>query len=80
MSKFIERVKVVLTAAPTYLVAIAGFLTAVREEAIDQLPEAWQVPAASAITQALVIIGTAVLIIRQVTPVPPEQRGVLPRG
>ena len=64
-----DRVKVFLTAAPTYLVALTAALTVLA----DQLPNAPQW-----IATVVVWITTAVLIIRRVTPVPVEDRGLLP--
>lgn len=70
MNDLSERLKVLLSAAPTYLIIISGVLTALAEE----LPDAprWIVTVAA-------WLATAVLIIRRVTPVPPAERGLLPK-
>lgn len=70
IDKTLARLKVILTAAVTYLVLAATVLTIVSES----------LPAApGTIAKVLAWLGTAVLIIRRVTPVLPDERGVLPQ-
>ena len=64
------RVRVVLTSLVTYLLIASSILTIVAEE----LPG----PAAEWIGRAVVWLATAVTIIRRVTPVLPEDRGLVP--
>lgn len=67
-----ERVRVVLSAAVTWLVFAATVVTIVLQE-VD-------VPAVTRFGgYALTVIGVAVAIIRRVTPVLPSERGVLER-
>lgn len=72
-----KRVKVVLKALPTYLVAASTIVTFASEEIVDLLPASWQ----SDFTQAVVVIvgalGAAITIIRRVEPVIPERVGLL---
>lgn len=78
-SKFLARARVVLTALPTRLIAVAGLITFALPLVTDQLPEY-----ADSITlwggRVVALLGVAVAIIRKVTPVLPEQVGVLPQG
>lgn len=71
------RIKVILNAAVTYLVAAGIILTIVLEE-LD--PFAGDVPAFvfRTLTAAATIAGVAATIIRRVTPVLPDDRGILP--
>lgn len=81
MNTFIARTRVVLTAAPTYLVSLAVILTIVSEQVAELLP---MVPAGTAETVARWLVTAAgsltaaVSIIRRVTPVLPNERGLLP--
>jgi hypothetical protein len=79
MKNLLARVRVVLTAAPTYLTAAATAIALAREEIAATFPTAaepiarWAVPVAAALL-------CAARIIRRVTPVLPEERGLLPAG
>lgn len=79
MEKLIARVRVVITALPTYLVAIAFVVGVVRDEVAKALPDhpvtEWLTWAAGIV---LGVLGVAVVIIRRVTPVIAAQRGLLP--
>lgn len=66
------RVAVVLTAAPTYLASAATLLTLV----VALTPAG---PVATAVTALIAGIGSAVAIIRRVTPVVTGERGLLPK-
>lgn len=72
-----KRIKVVLKALPTYLVAASTIVTFASEEIVDLLPVSWQ----SDFTQAVVVIvgalSAAITIIRRVEPVIPERVGLL---
>ena len=74
----IERIRTVATAAVTYLVALASVLTI----AADELGKVAGVPEniTRALAVALVVIGTAVAIIRRVTTVLPAARGIVDQG
>ena len=80
MTKLLARARVILTAAPTYLVAAAAVVTIVADEAAKVLPTGWQDNAAQIAGAVLAVIGAAVAIVRRVTPVLPAERGILPAG
>jgi hypothetical protein len=74
MSKFEAlraRVAVILKAAPTYLTAAATLLTVI----VSLSPAG---PVAAFATAAIAAIGSAIAIIRRVTPVVEGERGILP--
>lgn len=73
---FIDRLIVILKAAPTYLVALA----LVAGIILDELEQLGPVPAPVVkVLAGIVAIATAaVVIIRRVTPVLEQARGVLP--
>ena len=76
MQQLIARLLVILRAAPTYLVALAMVLTIVA----DELPDIPGIPAEvlTVIARIITVIGVAVAIIRRVTPVVEQARGLLP--
>lgn len=80
MKKLLARARVILTAAPTYLVAAGAVVTIVADEVSKLLPPGWQDNAAQIAGAAVGILGAAVAIIRRVTPVLPAERGILPPG
>lgn len=77
MSKLLARVRVFLKSAPTYLVAAGAIVTIIVDEASKVLPHGWQDNAVQIGGTVAAIIGAAVTIIRRVTPVLPEERGLL---
>lgn len=78
MTNFLLRVKVVLTALPTYLTAATAVVVIAREEIVGVLPEAWQGDASEIIVTVLAVLAAATNVIRRVTPVLPADRGLLP--
>lgn len=81
MSRFFRKVRVIFTAAPTYLAAAGTTIAIVAFEASKVLPSGWQDNAAQISGIAVGILGAAVTIIRRVTPVIfPADRGILPPG
>lgn len=66
----LTRVRTVLRAAPTWLTAIAVGVSAFADEVPGTEPSEWAV-------RVVAWIGAAVAIIRQVTPVTRDQRGLL---
>jgi hypothetical protein len=81
MSTLREKIEVVLTAAPTYLVGAGVIVSAVSDEVSDVLPNGWQDNAVAIGGTLLGIIAAATAIVRRVTPVFKNQRGlVLPEG
>lgn len=75
----VAKVKVIATALPTRLIAVAGLVSFALPLVTQALPEY-----ADAIAlwggRVVVLIGAAVAIIRKVTPVADDQVGVLPQG
>lgn len=75
MSKLITRIKVVLTAAPTYLVLFSTAVSLASKEISDLLPgqaesiARWTAPIVTA-------LAVAVVIVRSVTTVLPEHRNL----
>jgi len=78
MKKLIARIRVLLTAAPTWLAAAGAGVEVVVQEVADELPHGWQDDWLRWGGGVLVVIGVAQRIVRRVTPVPPAQRGLLP--
>lgn len=78
MSKLIKRIKVVLTAAPTWLTGAGIAVAVVSEEVAKNLPAGWQDNALQIGGIALGIIASATQIVRKVTPVFGDQVGLLP--
>lgn len=74
----VERIKVVAGAAVTWLVAASVMITIFSEEIGGLLNNDTAAAFASWATTAVGWLGAAVAIIRRVTPVLPEERGVLP--
>ena len=77
MKKLIARARVVIKAAPTYLVGASIVVAAVTEEVAKELPEGWQDNALTIGGKVVAILGAAVLIIRRVEPVIAARRGLL---
>ena len=75
MNQTMERIKVVMSAAVTYLTTAAVILGIFNEElgSITQLPD-W---VGQVLAGAISVIGVAVVIIRRVEPVIPTRRGIL---
>ncbi len=76
MDDLLARARVVLTALPTYLTILVAVLTILSDEIATAFPEGSQ-----GVVQAIVVIiaiaTSAINIIRRVTPVLPERRGIL---
>lgn len=73
----IERIRVVAGAAVTWLTFAATALTIFAEEIAAVFPDGGAEDATVWILRAVAWLGAAVAIIRRVTPVLPDQRGVL---
>lgn len=80
MTEFLAKVRVVASAAVTWLVIAEGVLLAVVAEVVPQLPEPWGSRVGTFVASALAVLATAIVIIRRVTPVEPEERGILPQS
>lgn len=77
MSELLSRVRVFFKSAPTYLVAAATVVTIITEELSQELTGDVAANVVSIGGKAVSIIGAAVAIIRRVTPVLPDERGML---
>lgn len=79
MSKFLEKVKVVLKAVPTYGAAVVAALTFVSTTVVPRLPGGWAVQVGAWAAAALGVVTTVVAVVSRVTPVLfPEDKGLLP--
>lgn len=79
MSKLMAKVKVVLTALPTYMTAAAVIITIAANQLAELLPD----KTAGIVQWSATIVGfltAAIAVIRKVTPVLPSQTGLLPQG
>lgn len=78
MEAFIARVRVLLGAAPTYLVAVGAVLTII----VGELAPYADVPAVEWVIRVggvlVTVVGVATSIVRRVEPVIPAERGLLP--
>lgn len=74
---FWAKVRVVLSAAVTYITIITVAATAFVSQFGDLLPDSWHW-ITDWILKAVVVLAGAVAIIRRVTPVLPADRGILP--
>ena len=75
MEAFIDRVKVIAKTAVTWLVFASVLLTAIAGELGELLPGNPEV--STFIMRVVAWLTAAVTIIRRVTPVAPDERGVL---
>lgn len=78
LRRLAAQAKVILKAAPTWLTAAAVVLTVLNDEIGGLLPEGAAETFGTIVVTAGAWIGAAINIIRRVTPVLPEERGVLP--
>lgn len=78
MTDLLARLRVVARALPTWLALVALAAPVIAEEAAEVLPDGWgQRVTAIALTVAAVAVA-ALNVIRRLTPVAPEERGLLP--
>ena len=74
MTELYRKARTVLTAAPTALVAIGTVATIILQEVDDAVgAPAWLVTAVGAVVTTSAVAAT---IVRRVTPVLPEERGL----
>jgi hypothetical protein len=76
MSKFLARVRVLLTAAPTWIIAAVAVVQVAAVEAAKVLPEEADTIAAWSARAVALLLGI-VAVVRRVTPVLPQERGLL---
>ena len=79
MNDFLARVRVLLTAAPTYISTATALVVIFRDEIGRMFPGASDEIAAWSVTVLAVLAGAA-NIVRRVAPVLPAERGLLPTG
>jgi len=79
MQKLWLQTLVVLRASPTYLAVATLLLTAFASEIVPLIDGPAGVTVASWVATALVWVAAIVRVISRVTPVPSEERGLLPR-
>lgn len=77
MNKLLSRVRVLLTAAPTWLAGAGVVVAVVSEEVAKNLPSGWEDNALQIGGIAAGILGSALAIVRRVTPVFGAERGLL---
>lgn len=78
VQKFIDRARVVLTAAVTYIMLATGIITTAAATLVPALPEPYGSQVAAGAAAVVTFLTGVVAIIRRVTPVEREERGVLP--
>lgn len=81
MSNLLRRARVLLKAAPTYLVGAGAVVAIVADEVSKAVPNGWQDNVVQWGGAAAGIIAAATAIVRRVTPVlDPADHGLLPPG
>lgn len=80
MRKLLARIRVILTAAPTWLVFAALTVPIVTEEVAKVLPASWAERVVTIGGYVVGWLGAAIAIVRRVTTVLPSERGILPPG
>lgn len=78
MSALARRIKVVLTALPTWLGVVALAAPIVAQQIADVFPHGAEHVTSIVLTAGSVAAG-AIAVIRKVTPVRPDQVGLLPQ-
>jgi len=79
MSQFVAKVKVFLTAVPTWGASVASVLTVVAVDVVPHLPGSWQVKVGALAATGLAWVATVTGVVARVTPILfPEDKGLLP--
>jgi hypothetical protein len=78
MTNLLKRIRVLLSAAPTYLAGAAVVVAAVSDEVAKAVPEGWQDNVVSVGAPILAGLAAITAIVRRVTPVFAEHRGLIP--
>lgn len=78
MNALLAKAKVVLTAAVTYIVVASTVLTVAADELGQLFADGQAAGVIRLIVRVLSVLTAAVTIIRRVTPVLPDERGILP--
>lgn len=78
LKKLWQRIVVVLGAAPTWLLAASTTVTIFSEEIVAVLPDELDFQVAKYATIIVGALTAAITLIRRLTPVLPNERGLLP--
>lgn len=78
LKQLVDRIVVILKAAPTYLVLASTVLTIIADELAKILPTPWADRLTALVITVTAALAAIVAIIRRVTPVAPAERGILP--
>jgi hypothetical protein len=79
MSKFVEKVKVVLKSVPAQGAAVVALLTGVSAAVVPELPADLGVKVGAYVAAAVGVVHAVVRVVSKVTPVLfPEDEGLLP--
>ena len=79
MTDFLARLRVLLTAAPTYIQTATAVVVIFRDEIGNAVPSLSASVGAWSVTVLAVLVGAA-NIVRRVSPVLAAERGLLPAG
>lgn len=79
MRPLLSRLKVVITAAPTWLALVAVAAPIVAEEAATVIPAPWSDRVTAIVLGVGAVAAAVVTTIRRLTPVAAAERGLLPR-
>ena len=79
MSNVLARARVVATSVVTWLQVIAAVLVIAAEEIANAVPEISD-DVTTVVVRVVAVLGAAIAIIRRVSPVLPDERGLLPAG
>jgi hypothetical protein len=74
----LQRLRVLLKAAPTWLAAVAAVLGVIAAEVVPNLPDNLAAKVGGVVAFGLSIVAAATAVVRRVTPVLPPERGILP--
>lgn len=78
MNELATKIKVILTALPTWLAASTLVLTVAAQELIPLLPDNWAAKTSALVVTLLAIIAAIVNTVRRLTPALPSTFGILP--
>lgn len=78
IGKTVDRVVVILTAAPTYIIAAGAVVSAASGEIVRVLPDDLGVPVVRWTLAIVAVLTSAIAVLRRVTSVIKEARGLLP--
>jgi hypothetical protein len=80
MRDLLPKAKALLAALPAQLAVVQSLLTAAAVEVVPLFPDDVGVRVAAVVALALGWVATIVRVVSRVTPVPANQRGLLPPG